>query len=149
MHITGIESATNKAQGSTSVGVKWDILLWLVLWPVFNGCSPTYALLVSNILQAWDDMIAGFIHLLLYVFWFCLVLLAIAYGWRKVISKLKWASDPSGWFKKVIALILIGLWVMIIMWWDKKAEIRLIENGLFFDTTAWEVEMLSDTLDKE
>lgn len=51
MHITGIESATNKAQGSASVGVKGDILLGALLGPVFNGCSPTYALLVSNILQ--------------------------------------------------------------------------------------------------
>ncbi len=149
MHITGIEKATNKAQWSASVGTKGDILLWLVLGPVFNGCSPTYALLVSNILQAWDDMVVWFIHLLLYVFWFCMVLLAIAYGGRKVVSKLKWASDPNGLFKKIIAMILIWLGFMIILGRDKKAEIRLIENGLFFDTTAWEVDMLRETLDDE
>lgn len=147
MHVTGIESATNKAQWSTSVGTKWDILLWLVLWPVFNGCSPTYALLVSNILQAGDDMVAGLIHLLLYVFWFSMVLLAIAYGGRKVVSKLKRASDPNGWFKKIIAGILIFLWLAILMWRDKSAEKRLIQQWLFIDTTDREVEMLDEVLD--
>lgn len=38
-----------------------------------------------------------------------MVLLAIAYGGRKVVNKLKRASDPSGWFKKVVAGILILL----------------------------------------
>ncbi len=145
MHITGIEAATNKAQWSAGVGIKWDILLGLILWPVFTSCSPTYTLLVSNILQT-DNIIESLSHILLYVVWLCVILLAIAYGGRSVVNKLKRAANPDGWFKKIIAGILILLGISIIMWWDKAAEARLIQNGLYLDTTSREVDALWDNL---
>jgi len=38
-----------------------------------------------------------------------MVLLAIAYGGRKIVNKLKRAANPNGIFKKVVAGILILL----------------------------------------
>jgi len=114
--------------------MKGDILLGLVLWPVFTSCSPTYTLLVSNILQT-QNYVESLAHILLYVVWLCMVLLAIAYGGRKIVNKLKRAANPNGIFKKVVAGILILLWIVILMWRDKDVEARLIQNWLFIDTT--------------
>ncbi len=142
MHKTGIEGATNKAQWSTTWWFGGDILLWFILWPIFNTCSPTYAILVWNVLPA--NFSEGMIHILLYVAWLSAVLLAIAYGWRALVNKLKWASDPKGWFKKIIAVILIVMWVAIIMKWDKQVEGYLVENGLFYDTSGREVDIIKE-----
>lgn len=140
MHITGLEAATNKAQWSTSWWFGGDILLWFILWPIFNTCSPTYAILVGNVLPA--DFTEWMTHILLYVFGLCTVLLIIAYGWRAVVNKMKRAADPNGTFKKVVAVILIVMWVTILMKRDKALEAYLVENGLFFDTTQREIDNL-------
>ncbi len=142
MHKTGIENATNKAQWSTTWWFGGDILLGFVLWPIFNTCSPTYAILVGNVLPA--NFSEGMIHILLYVSWLSAVLLLIAYGWRAFVNKMKWAADPKGWFKKIIAVILIFMWIAIIMKRDKKVEWFLVEHGLYYDTSWREVDVIKE-----
>lgn len=142
MSKTWIEKATHDAQSHHGSGFWWDILLGFILWPIFNTCSPTYAILVGNVLPA--DFVTWMIHILLYVIWLSAILLAIAYWWRSVVNKMKRAANPNWWFKKVIAWILILLWVSIVMWWDKDVETWLIQNWLYIDTTNWEIDQVKD-----
>ncbi len=136
--VSWIEKATNDAQNHHGSGFGWDVLLGFILGPIFNTCSPTYAILVGNILPV--DFLTGMTHILLYVFGLSVVLLLIAYGGRSMVNKMKWAANPNGMFKKVIAWILILLWVSILMGWDKDVESRLIQNNLYIDTTQWEID---------
>lgn len=136
MHITGIESATNKAQQSTGSGLKGDILLGVTLGPVFNSCSPTFGLLVANILPA--NFFRGLANILAYILWLVLVLAAIAYGGRKIIARLKWAADPKGWFKRGVAIILIIVGVAILTGRDREVEKRFYEQNLVIDTVQFE-----------
>jgi ABC-type transport system involved in Fe-S cluster assembly fused permease/ATPase subunit len=140
MHVTGIEKQTAKVQQTNRGSIRWDITLWVVLWPIFNTCSPTYAILVANILPvnfAW-----WVINILVYVIWLVLVLAAVAYGWRAIIKKLKRAADPNGRFKKIIAWLLIVIGVAILMKRDKAVETRLYDQWLVLDTTQWEVSQI-------
>ena len=144
MHITGIEWATNKAQSTSAVWLKGDIILGVILWPVFNTCSPTFAVRVSTILPA--SFFVGIIHILLYILGLVIMLSAVSYGGRAIISKLKRAADPNGRFKKFIAILLIFLWFAMLMWRHKSVEARVLENWFSIDTTTREVDEL-DTLD--
>jgi len=137
MEKTWIENATNSAKNSHGSWFGGDILLGFILGPIFNTCSPTYTILVSNILPV--DFLTWLTHILVYVFGLSVVLLLIAYGGRSVIKKMKWAANPNGVFKKIIAWILILLWVSILMWWDKDLEAFLVTNGLFIDTLDREI----------
>jgi len=142
MHLTWIEKATNKAQQSDATWVGWDILLWAVLGPVFNTCSPTYAVLVANILPvsfAW-----WLVNILAYILGLSAVLWLIAYGWRRIVEKLKWAANPNWWFKKIIAIVLIFVGIAMFMKWDKSAEAWLLQNGYIIDTTQWEISQVQD-----
>lgn len=142
MHITGIDKATNKAKQSDSSWLWWDVILWAVLWPVFNTCSPTYAVLVATILPA--SFAWWLINILAYIVWLAAVLWLIAYGWRRIVTKLKWASDPNWVFKKVIAIILVFVGVAMLMKWDKAAEAWLLQNGVVIDTTQWEISQVQE-----
>ena len=144
MHMTWIEWATNKAQSTDAKWIKGDIILGIILWPVFNTCSPTFAVLVSTILPA--SFFVGIVHILLYILWLVIILSAVAYGGRAAISKLKWAADPNGRFKKAIAILLIFLWFAMLMWRHKSVEARILENWFSIDTTNREVDSL-DSMD--
>ena len=138
MHVTWVEKATNKAQQTDATGVRWDIVLWWVLWPVFNTCSPTYAILVANILPA--SFLWWLTNIIAYIVWLSLVLFLITRWWRKIITKLKRAANPKWRFKKVVAIILILVWTAIMFGREKDLETWLIENELFIDTTLREIE---------
>jgi hypothetical protein len=55
-------------------------------------------------------------------------MLAIALLGQKFISKLKWASDPSGTFKKVLWVLFLIVGLAIMLGWDKTFEAYLIEQ---------------------
>jgi len=149
MHKTGIERATTKAHigGSKKKGVWWDIALWAVLGPIFNTCSPTYAILIANVLPA--SFIRWLTNIVAYIVWLSIVLWAIAYGGRAVVNKLKRASNPRGWFKKIIAWLLILVWVAILMKRDKKVEIWLIQNDRVIDTTQREIDAVKKVQEQD
>lgn len=142
MHLTGIEKMTNKAQQTDAGGPWGDIILGAALWPVFNTCSPTYAVLVANILPV--SFLRGLTNIVAYVVGLSFVLGLIAYGGRHIVQKMRWAADPKGWFKKIIAILLIFVWVAMIMKRDKAAEAWIIEQWIVIDTTQWEIDQTED-----
>ena len=138
----GLEHWSNKSKANIKRGVGGDIALGAVLWPIFNTCSPTYAILVANILPV--SFARWLANIIAYILWLTLLLSAIAYGGRKIIGKLKRASNPHGLFKKIIAWLLVFVGLAIFMWRDKKVEIRMIDQWLAIDTTQWELNELQD-----
>jgi len=124
---------------------KWtwlrsDILLGVSLGPIFNTCSPTYTILISWVIQT--DFITWLQYTLAYVAWLVLILLAIAYGWRLVVDKLRRASHTNGWFKKIIWWILILVWVSILLGRDKQVEAWVLEQWYSIDTTQREYDQV-------
>ncbi len=142
MHVLWIEAALQKAQSDQKSWVMWDIILWATLWPVFNSCSPTFTILIATILPA--SFARWLLNILVYIAWLALMLWLIAYFGRWIVQKMKWASSPNWIFKKVIAVILILVWLSIFMKRDKVAEAWLIENWFTIDTTNREYEQVKE-----
>jgi len=141
---TWLEHATQKAQmKSWARGWIWsDILIGFVLGPIFNTCSPTFAVIIATILPA--SFAWGLLNIIVYILWLVIVLSAIAYGGRKVVSKLKWAANPRGWFRIVVALMLVLVWVALLNKWDKQVETWFIEKWYVIDTTQREIDQTEE-----
>lgn len=140
MTITWIEKLVHKTQSKSTQNSSqwiWEILLWATLWPVFTSCSPTYALIIATILPA--SLARWVVNLLFYIAGLVLVLWFIAYWWRSIVNKLKWAANPNWRFRKIMAVIIIFVWVSMLMWRDKDAEIWLLQNWVLPDSTQWEI----------
>jgi cytochrome c biogenesis protein CcdA len=133
--IIGRLGLEHKSQGflgqanSKHKGVASAILTGLALGPVFSSCSPTYAWVIASVLP--ESFIKGIIYLLFYLLGLASVLLAVALLGRSFISKIKWATNPKGWFNRIIAIlfILVGLFVMTGL--DKKLQTYLVEQDYF------------------
>lgn len=140
VHVTGIERATSEAQTSAGSWLWGDILLGALLGPVFNSCSPTYALVVATILPV--SFVEGIIIILAYIVGLCLMLGLIAWWGYKIVNKLKRAANPSGWFRKFIALLIILVGISLLMKRDKQLETRIIDQWWSLDATLREIEQL-------
>ena len=140
-HKTKLDEGASKAQRSAGGGVGGDILLGATLGPVFNSCSPTYAILVANILPA--SFLWGVTNILVYILGLVIMLALVARWGRAVVNKFRRASNPNGMFKKIIAILLILVGVAIMTGVDKKAEARILENNLSIDTTLWEIDQVT------
>lgn len=132
-----VNTLATKAKEHT--GLRWDILLWASLGPIFASCSPTYALLLSVVFP--QSIFAGITYTLIYSLWFALFLLLLAYGGRAMIRKFSRAANPQGVFKKWLWVILILTWVLIISWYMKKLEVAILDAG-FFDIGQVEQKLL-------
>ncbi|PIR55114.1 hypothetical protein COU74_02955 [Candidatus Peregrinibacteria bacterium CG10_big_fil_rev_8_21_14_0_10_36_19] len=107
--------------------IKGAIILGASLGPVFTTCSPTFALILAIVLPV--SFSVAFSSLIAYAIGMSIPLLAIGYGGQKIVSKFKGASNPKGWFKKSLAVLLILTGIAIITGLDKKLETIIIENG--------------------
>lgn len=109
---------------------KWgDFLLGAALGPVFNSCSPTYALIVAVILPT--SFTQGLLYLILYALGLAVALSLIALLGRSIVSKLGWAADPHGWFHKAIGLLLIVAGVAVVFGLDKSFQTFVLDNGWY------------------
>lgn len=142
MEKTGLEQATNSMSWNSQSGLLGDITTGVILWPLFNTCSPTFLILVSNILP--ESFARGLINILVYIIGLSLMLALILYWGRAAIKKLKRFANPHGIFKKVLAVLLILVWVAIMFKFDKQIEIFLIQNGLTIDTTSFEYDLAKE-----
>ena len=121
---------SNKLLGTGYVqeSVCGDALMGAALGPVFSSCSPTYFVILAAVLPA--HFATGVIYLLAYVFGLCLFLLLIAIAGQRIMTALGIASDPKGWFKKLIGVIFVLVGLAIIFGIDKKIEYAL-PSGAF------------------
>jgi cytochrome c-type biogenesis protein len=129
----GLSNSSNKLLGKAMKkdGRTGDILIGAALGPVFSSCSPTYGLIIATILP--QNFLTGMLYLLWYVLGLGVMFVLIAILGRKFTSKLSWATDPDGWFKRSIGIIFLIVGVAIIFNLDKSFEAWLL--GLnFYDS---------------
>jgi cytochrome c-type biogenesis protein len=131
MIATGWQAGANRlmAKSQHGSGVGKDILLGAALGPVFNSCSPTYALIIAVVLPA--SLATGILYLVAYSLGVALILLLISIFGRSLADKLKWLSNPNGWFKKTVAVIFILVGLAVVVGLDKKAQSYVLENGWY------------------
>ncbi len=103
------------------------VLIGFSLGPVFSSCSPTYALILATVLP--QSFLVGLVNLAAYAAGLATVLLLIAIFGQRLVQKLKWAADPEGWFKKILAVLFIVVGIAIVSGVDKDIETRLVEKG--------------------
>lgn len=131
MIATGWQAGANRlmARSQHGSGIGKDILLGAALGPVFNSCSPTYALIVAVLLPI--SFTAGILYLLAYSMGVAAILLLISIFGRSLADRLKWFSNPNGAFKKVMAIIFIVVGLAVLFGLDKKVQTYVLDNGWY------------------
>ncbi|CAN5270080.1 cytochrome c biogenesis protein DipZ [soil metagenome] len=107
-------------------GVLSAILIGAALGPIFSSCSPTYAWVIATVLPS--STLLGMFYLTFYVLGVATALLAIALLGRRLLVKIKWASDPKGWFQRIIAILFIVVGIFVATGLDKKVQTYLVEK---------------------
>lgn len=112
-----------------SKSLRWQIVLWASLGPIFTTCSPTYTLIVATILPL--SVVTGTISIILYALglWFAVGMIAI-FG-KTLVRKLNIISNGDWRFKKLLWIIIIITGISIITGFDKKIETAIIDAGRF------------------
>lgn len=129
--ITGLHAGSNRFLGSsyTKRGFSGDATLGFALGPVFNSCSPTYALIVATILPT--SFGKGLTYLLAYAVGLAGALLVIAYAGQSLVTRLGWLSNPSGLFRRIVGLLFILVGLGVIFGLDKQAQEFILERGWY------------------
>lgn len=122
-------------KASNKEGVGREIAMGLALGPVFTSCSPTYSLIIATVLPA--SFVQGVFYTIVYSLGLASVLLLIAFLGRSVVSRLKVAANPNGWFKRSLGVIFLLVGVAIIFGIDKDIEVFIIDQG-YFGVTEFE-----------
>lgn len=110
-------------------GVGGEVLLGFSLGPVFNSCSPTYALIVATILPA--SFLQGFSYLTAYAVGLAGALLMIAVGGQSVVRRLGWLSNPGGWFRRGVGVVFILVGLSVAFGIDKKIQTYVLDRGWY------------------
>lgn len=119
----GIEQ---RAQATLSKGYKnqrkylGPIIIGAALGPVFSSCSPVYAYILATVLPV--NFAEAMAYIVFYILGLSIVLLFIGYYGQRFVSKIRFASDPKGWFQRFIAVLFIVIGLLIITGYDKRFQ---------------------------
>ena len=120
---SGIEHRAQSALGKGFQSKRQFVgpaIIGFALGPVFSSCSPVYAYILATILPV--NFAEAFAYIISYVIGLSLVLLLIGYYGQTFVSKIKFASDPKGWFQRAM-LVMTG--------YDKKFQTFVSNNTPF------------------
>ena len=127
----GIESKSQQGL-SKAFGQKnktWSaILIGAALGPVFSSCSPTYGWVLSTVIP--NNAGLGFVYLVIYCLGVATSLLGIALLGQKLLSRVKWASNPHGIFQRGIAVLFIIVGLFVATGLDKKVETWAVQKDV-------------------
>jgi len=126
-------------QSAQKSGVGGSILIGMSLGPVFSSCSPTYSLALATVLP--QNFTLGLINIISYSIGLAFMLLLISVFGQQLVSKLKWAANPHGLFKKILGVLFILVALFIITGADKDLQTYLLDKG-FFDVTKLESKLI-------
>jgi cytochrome c biogenesis protein CcdA/thiol-disulfide isomerase/thioredoxin len=127
----GIEARAQRAlgKGFKTKGLAGPIITGAALGPVFSSCSPVYAYILATVLPA--NFGQAFAYIISYVLGLSLVLLLIGYYGQRFVGKIKFASDPKGWFQRAIAIIFIIVGLLVFTGYDKKFQTYVSQHTPF------------------
>lgn len=128
---TNIYNKSNSLLGKTFTDKSTGgaILTGLALGPVFNSCSPTYAFIIASVLPVSFGQ--GFLYLIAYAVGLGLALLAVALVGQSIIQKLGWATNPYGWFSKVIGAVFIAVGLFVLFGLDRQLQTYILDQGWY------------------
>ena len=131
MIVTGLQVKSSQLMATSQrrEGLVKDVLLGAALGPVFNSCSPTYALIVATVLPV--SFASGVVYLLAYSLGLAIILLLISLFGRVFINKLKWLSNPNGLFKKTVGIIFVIVGLAVLFGVDKNVQSYVLESGWY------------------
>jgi cytochrome c biogenesis protein CcdA/thiol-disulfide isomerase/thioredoxin len=137
----GLEHSSNQLLSNAykHSGVLGAVLTGAALGPVFSSCSPVYALVLATVLPV--NLGLGILYMAAYALGLGLALLAIALAGRRLTAKLGWAVNPGGAFRKILAVILIIVGVLVITGINSRFQ-AWAGDHLPFATTRFEEKLL-------
>lgn len=122
-------------KGSGKGPIVGAIITGAALGPVFSSCSPVYAYILATILPV--NFAVAMLYMLSYVLGLSVMLLLVGFLGRKFVSKIKFASNPKGWFNRSIAIIFIVVGIFVITGFDKRLQTYISEKTPFdFDSLS-------------
>jgi cytochrome c biogenesis protein CcdA/thiol-disulfide isomerase/thioredoxin len=128
------------AQGYTRQNVLGDIIMGAALGPVFSSCSPTYFIVLATVLPVHPA--EGVLYLLAYCVGLILSLLAVSVLGQRMVTWLGIASDPRGWFKRIIGALFLIIGISIATGYSAMLESALLSHAGIFDVTQVEQRLL-------
>ncbi len=131
MALTGLQNRANSALDKSyrRGGVGGDILLGAALGPTFSSCSPTYALILATVLPV--SFAEGVLYIVVYAIGLAVALLLVAFLGAAFARKLGWLSSPSGWFRRVVGILLVVVGLAVILGLDKQFQAFVLEQGWY------------------
>lgn len=134
----GIEQ---RAQSTLSKGFQnkdqytGPIIIGAALGPVFSSCSPVYAYILATVLPA--NFVQAMLYVVAYIFGLAGVLMLIGYYGQRFVNKIRFASDPKGWFQRAIAVLFIVVGLLIVTGYDKRFQTWISAHTPFnFDSIS-------------
>ncbi|HEY0965698.1 MAG TPA: redoxin family protein [Candidatus Saccharimonadales bacterium] len=106
------------------------IITGAALGPVFSSCSPVYAYILATVLPVNFGL--AMIYIISYVLGLSLVLLLIGYLGQRFLRKIKFLSNPKGWFIRTVAIIFVIVGLLIMTGYDKRFQ-TWVSNHTPFD----------------
>ncbi len=119
----GIERRAQEALGKgfqTKGELAGPILTGAALGPVFSSCSPVYAYILATVLPA--NFLQALAYIIAYVLGLSLVLLAVGNYGQLLTSRIRFASNPKGWFQRTIAVLFIVTGLLVFTGYDKSFQ---------------------------
>jgi cytochrome c-type biogenesis protein len=131
MTATGLQRRANAALDSSyrRSGVGGDILLGASLGPAFSSCSPTYALIIAAVLPV--SFAEGLVYIVVYAVGLAVALLLVALLGQAFARRLGWLSSPSGWFRRLIGVLLVVVGLAVILGLDKQLQTFILDQGWY------------------
>ena len=132
--------SSNKALGTgvQKKGLLGDMVIGASLGPVFSSCSPTYLLILAQVLP--ENFLEGLFYMLMYCLGLGVILLFIALLGDTLIQKLNILASDKGYFKKIVGIIIIVIAILIYTGLDKDFATVLLDWGLI-DVTQYELDV--------
>jgi cytochrome c-type biogenesis protein len=136
-----ISSGRLLGRAATRKGTAGAVLTGAALGPVFNSCSPTYAFILASVLPG--SLGTGLASIVAYGLGLGMMLLLIGLLGQRLIARLGWATNPSGWFKRTIGVIFIVVGLFVLFGLDRQVQTFFVEQGWYDAISGFEHSLLN------
>jgi cytochrome c biogenesis protein CcdA/thiol-disulfide isomerase/thioredoxin len=115
------------------------------LGPVFSSCSPVYAYILATVLPV--NFAQAMVYIVSYIVGLAAVLLLIGYFGQRFVGRIRFASDPKGWFQRAIAILFIIVGLLVLSGYDKRFQ-TYVSRHTPFNFDALSSQLLPDNQNK-
>ncbi len=105
------------------------IVTGAALGPVFSSCSPVYAYILATVLPT--NFAQAMVYVISYILGLSVLLLVIGFYGQRFVGRIKFASNPSGWFQRTIAVIFVLVGIMIFTGYGPKIQTYVSDHTPF------------------